>query len=61
MMNMLIITRVHYTADVIGGLIFAVYFYWVVVEKLIWVDKLASLPYSFVIKPIIEKVKKSRE
>lgn len=30
MMNMLIITRVHYTADVVGGLIFSVYFYWLV-------------------------------
>jgi hypothetical protein len=28
MMNMLIITRVHYTADVIGGLVFSIYFYW---------------------------------
>lgn len=58
MMNMLIITRVHYTADVVGGLIFSVYFYWAVSYRLVWIDKLASLPFFLVVKPIINRYKK---
>ncbi len=55
MMNMLIITRVHYTADIVGGLIFSVYFYWLVGFHMIWIDKAASLPYVYAIKPLVDQ------
>lgn len=49
MMNMLTITRVHYTVDIIGGLVFALFFYRTSKRVFIYFDKLFSLPY-FIVK-----------
>ncbi len=56
-MNMLIVTRVHYTIDVVGGLIFSVYSYWLIGKFTERIDRVISAPYKYVIKPLIEKVK----
>ncbi len=56
-MNMLIVTRVHYTIDVVGGLIFSVYSYWLIGQFTERIDRVISAPYKYVIKPLIEKVK----
>jgi xanthine/uracil permease len=45
MVNMLLITKVHYMADIAGGLIFALWFYWLGAKIVVYVDKLISLPY----------------
>ncbi len=57
MMNMLIITRVHYTVDIMGGLIFSIYMYWLAGQLTVQIDKLISLPYTHVIKPLISKIR----
>jgi hypothetical protein len=45
MMNMLIVTRVHYTIDVGGGLLFSFFFYRFCSKNVYWIDRLMSLPY----------------
>lgn len=45
MMNMLIITRVHYTIDVAGGLVFAFAVFEFCNKNLYWFDRFLSLPY----------------
>jgi len=60
MMNMLIITRVHYTVDVIGGLVFSVYSYWVIGKLTVYIDMAISLPYKYGIQPLIKRVQEKR-
>jgi hypothetical protein len=45
MMNMLLITRVHYTVDVAAGLIYAFIFYGLAEQIVSYFDWLISLPY----------------
>lgn len=47
MMNMLLITRVHYTIDVAGGLIFAFFFHWFASKVVFYFDWLLSTPLMF--------------
>ncbi len=44
MMNMLLITRVHYTIDIAAGLVFAVFMSKNVNRFVPWADKIISLP-----------------
>jgi hypothetical protein len=45
MMNMLLITRVHYTIDVASGLVYAFFVYSLVERVVRYFDWLLSLPY----------------
>lgn len=45
MMNMLLITRVHYTVDVAAGLVYAFFFYGLAEKIISYFDWLVSLPY----------------
>lgn len=45
MMNMLLITRVHYTIDVAAGLVFSLFFHGVAGKWVYYFDWLLSLPY----------------
>lgn len=45
MMNMLLITRVHYTIDVAGGLVFAFFWSRIAERYVSYFDWLVSLPY----------------
>ena len=45
MLNVLLITKVHYMADIVGGLIFSLWFYRTAERIVIYFDKLLSLPY----------------
>jgi hypothetical protein len=49
MMNMLLITRVHYVADIIGGLLFAIWYHRQATRAVVYIDKFLSLPY-FIVK-----------
>lgn len=44
MMNMLVITRVHYMIDIIGALVIAIWLYRQSIRYVPYVDKLFSLP-----------------
>lgn len=44
-MNMLIISRVHYTCDIMGGLIFAIWFHKTATRNTYYIDKLFSIPF----------------
>lgn len=57
MMNMLTITRVHYTVDIAGGLIFGFFWHSVVNKNIYYFDWLASLPY-FLVKKLVNRYKK---
>lgn len=46
MMNMLLITQVHYVCDIIGGLVFATWFHRNATRAVLYMDKLLSLPYK---------------
>ena len=46
MMNMLIVTRVHYVIDVIAGIIFAFWSYRLSKRYIIYFDKFLNLPYA---------------
>jgi hypothetical protein len=59
-MNMLIVTRVHYTIDVAGGLIFSVYCYWLIGQFTERIDRVVSAPYKYAIKPLIHKIKERK-
>lgn len=48
-MNMLLITRVHYVADIIGGLLFAIWYHRQATRAVVYIDKFLSLPY-FIVK-----------
>ena len=54
MVNMLLITKVHYMADIVGGLVFAVWFFWMGSKIVFYFDKFLSFPY-FVINWIYKK------
>jgi len=56
MMNMLVITRVHYTIDIGAGLLFACFFYKLCCDYVCWIDKFISIPY-LIGKKVQEKVK----
>lgn len=58
MMNFLIISRVHYTIDVIAGLIFAVTAYRLTILIVKYEDYLLSIPF-YIGRFIVRKVKKS--
>lgn len=45
MMNLLLITKVHYVVDIAGGIIYAVWFYRLARLLVVYFDKLVSLPY----------------
>lgn len=45
MMNMLLITQVHYVIDIIGGLVFATWFHRMATRGTLWLDKALSLPF----------------
>jgi hypothetical protein len=53
MMSMLLITEVHYVVDIIGGLVFAIWFHRSGTRAVLWIDKALSLPF-FVVKWIYE-------
>lgn len=55
-MNMLLITEVHYVADVIGGLVFATWFYRTSIRVVFYTDFFFSLPFLLV-KKIVQKCK----
>ena len=46
MMNLLLITKVHYVIDIAGGLIMAVWYFRLSTRILIYFDKLLTLPYD---------------
>jgi hypothetical protein len=48
MINMLLITKVHYTADIVGGLVFAIWLYWMGGKAVVYFDKVLSFPYTIV-------------
>lgn len=45
MMNMLLLTRVHYTIDIAGGLIYAFFFYGMAEKIVVYFDWLLSGPF----------------
>jgi hypothetical protein len=47
MMNMLLITKVHYVIDIAGGLVFAVFFHRLADRRTSFIDKTLSLPHRF--------------
>lgn len=49
MMNMLLITRVHYVVDIAGGLIFAIWYHRTATRYVLYIDKFLTLPY-FIVK-----------
>lgn len=51
-MNMLTITRVHYTIDIAGGLVFAFFMHSKIKKHIFYGDWLLSLPYLLVRKGI---------
>lgn len=48
MMNLLLITKVHYVVDIAGGLIYAAWFYRLTRRFVFYFDKLVSLPYVLI-------------
>lgn len=48
MINILIICRVHYTIDIIGGLVFAAFYHKLSTIIVKYYDKVLSLPFVFV-------------
>lgn len=53
MMNMLVTTKVHYIIDVIGGLIYSIWFYRLAIQGVQKFDRLVSLPYVALQKLIV--------
>jgi hypothetical protein len=49
MMNILLITQVHYVADVIGGLVIATWYHRSATRIVLWIDKGLSIPF-FIVK-----------
>lgn len=45
MMNMLLITQVHYVCDIVGGLVFATWFHRSAIRGTKWIDKALSFPF----------------
>ena len=59
MMNMLIITRVHYTIDVMAGLIFAFFYHKLASKFVKYIDMLFTIPF-YIVGLIITKCKSSK-
>ena len=59
-MNLLLITKVHYVVDLVGGLVFAIWYYWIAGFCVIYFDKLMSFPF-FIVKWIYENKCKDEE
>lgn len=57
MINLLIMTKVHYSADIIGGLIFATFMHKLASKTVYYSDKFISLPHLLGLK-IYNKCKK---
>ena len=49
MVNMLLITQVHWMVDIIGGLIFSVWCYRTIQRVIGFIDMVVSLPYRFTV------------
>jgi hypothetical protein len=47
---MLVMTRVHYVADIYCGLLMGSYMHWISVRYEVYIDKLFSLPFLIVFK-----------
>ena len=60
MLNMLLITKVHYIVDIVGGIVFAVWAHRTFVRLVVYVDRIFSLPYVGG-KKLYEKCKKGSE
>jgi hypothetical protein len=50
MINLLIMTKVHYTVDIIGGLIFATYAHYLASRTVFYTDKMMNFPYWLALK-----------
>lgn len=59
MMNMLLITRVHYVVDIIGGLVFAIWYHRMATRVVLYIDKFLSFPFFIVNWIYINKIKPS--
>jgi hypothetical protein len=59
MMNMLLITQVHYVCDIAGGLIFAAWFHRSATRIVVWMDKALSLPF-LAVKALYQKTCKDK-
>ena len=44
--NVLVTCRCHYSIDIVGGLVWVCFWFWLVERYVIWFDKLLSLPYK---------------
>ncbi len=60
MTNVLIITRIHYTIDIIAAIIFTILIYRLVIVVLKYVDFLFSIPY-YLVRITYFKVKKKKK
>ena len=45
MVNALLITKVHYLVDIVGGFVFSVWLYRTALRFVVYIDKAMSLPY----------------
>ena len=45
MINVLLITKVHYLVDIVGGFVFSVWLYRTALRFVVYIDKAMSLPY----------------
>jgi hypothetical protein len=60
MVNLLIMTKVHYTVDILGGLIFAAFMHKASRLTVLYTDKAMSFPYVLGLK-IYKKLKRQEE
>ncbi len=60
MMNMLITVRIHYTIDVIAGLLFSIFIYQVISKGGKYCDMLGNLPYLVFGRPVVKFIEKKR-
>ena len=44
MVNLLLVTQVHYFADIVGGLVYSSWCFWMVSKMVKWTDWVLSLP-----------------
>jgi hypothetical protein len=60
MMNMLITVRIHYTVDVIAGLLFSIFIYQLMSKGVKYCDMLGNLPYLVFGRPVVKFIQKKR-
>jgi hypothetical protein len=60
MMNMLLISQVHYVTDVAGGLVFSIWFYRTSIRTVLYTDKFISFPF-WLGKKAYERCRKKEE